>query len=568
MNYLYTLLKESIFYFKKNTFILFFLFLISSLLDLFAIVSIFPLIHTIFDNSIDSNNAFISTYTNLITGYGIPINFMTTTLIVIIVFSTVKLVDYFAEFKSNVISQNIKIKIQKDALNKFNETSIFYFINQPAGTITNFYNREIPFVCESYRLILLTATRLIILIFIGLLMLYNDFYLALITLFSIMIFIILMKKFYNKIEKVSTEIVKKYQELANVVNYYINNIVTIKNSKMNKIKVAEIEKNNHEAIRLQIKNYNYRLLLRNFIEPSFLLFAVGVFYLASKMDISLTDSLILNFAIILRFSKQFLTLQNFYLKILNWKKNVLSKNLQFRLLQNHTAQDYINKITVDKISNITADNLTIQFAEKTIIQDLNISLNAPFFIKINGGNGTGKSSLAKAISGYFPVENNQILINKTCINIANKENLHEKILYLDKNPYILDGSLMKNILINVEESLEIKNEILNYIKKFNLDKIFNKDNIHRNLLSENGHNLSHGQIQKISIIRALIAKPDIMILDEATSNIDSENEKEIYELLFEEIKLYKGSLISISHNKRFDNIFEEIIDLENNRGVI
>ena len=62
MNYLYTLLKESIFYFRKNTFIILFLFLISSLLDLFAIVSIIPLIHIIFDNSINSDSLIVSLY--------------------------------------------------------------------------------------------------------------------------------------------------------------------------------------------------------------------------------------------------------------------------------------------------------------------------------------------------------------------------------------------------------------------------------------------------------------------------------------------------------------------------
>ena len=567
MTYLYYLLKESLFYFGKQTKLVLFLFVISSLLDVIAIVSIIPFIQTIFFNSIPYDSLLVTKYSTLLNKFGIEINFISTGIIVFFLFIAVRATNYFADKKTNIVCQDIKIKLQEEVLLKFKNSSIFYFLNQPAGLITNLYNKEIPLVAESYRLILISASRLLIFAFIAFFMLYNDFYFMLIILFLTMLFIFIMKKFYKKIELASATVVQKAQELSTKVNFYINNISAIKSSEINTIKLDEIKKNNNETRTAILKNYNYGLLLSNLIEPIFIFFIISIAYLVSRIDSFFSGSLVVSFGILLRFSRHFFTIQNFYIKIINWKKYVNSKNIHFSLLEEHNSKLEINSKKIDRISLIEIKNLTLRLSGRTIIRNLTTNFNVPFFIKINGMNGSGKSSLAKAICGFFPVENNQILINKNCINSLHKENMYKQILYIDKNPFILSGSLIDNILINCEMNKELENRILYFLKIFEL-KIFDKNNLYDNLIKENGNNLSHGQIQKISIIRSLILRPSIIILDEATSNIEEKTENKIYEVLFEEVKLNGGSIISISHNKTHDFIFEKIINLDDYQDLV
>ena len=119
---------------------------------------------------------------------------------------------------------------------------------------------------------------------------------------------------------------------------------------------------------------------------------------------------------------------------------------------------------------------------------------------------------------------------------------------MGQEPLILNENFYKNI--SLQDNYE-KNKIEAIGKIVRLDEFINsKTNKYNEIISENGKNLSGGQKQRISIARALYLDPEILIIDEGTSNIDLLTEKEIYELIYKNFKL-KTKIIITHHLNEF-----------------
>ena len=136
---------------------------------------------------------------------------------------------------------------------------------------------------------------------------------------------------------------------------------------------------------------------------------------------------------------------------------------------------------------------------------------------IIGENGSGKSTLLGLLAGVFYSNSGSI------------ETFSNNFAYIGATPLIFQSSLKDNILYGCDEM--IKDElILDYIKKINLFKDPNEYDLEKIISNKS---LSSGQMQKIAFVRALISKTEILLLDEATANLDDSSKKIIFEMLEE-----------------------------------
>ena len=132
----------------------------------------------------------------------------------------------------------------------------------------------------------------------------------------------------------------------------------------------------------------------------------------------------------------------------------------------------------------------------------------------------------KLLLNLYKAEKGDILINENNIEDINLDRLREKVAYVPQETFLFSGSLYDNLALgrentNLEEIIEAAKmtQAHNFINELPLR--------YQTRLEENGTNLSGGERQRISITRAILKKPDILILDEATSNLDSITEKAI-----------------------------------------
>jgi len=209
------------------------------------------------------------------------------------------------------------------------------------------------------------------------------------------------------------------------------------------------------------------------------------------------------------------------------------------------------KIDLLSINNISTNNLIVnEYQLNKKIKDINFKTGETLIIR--GNSGSGKSTFLLTLIGINKKYEGKIFYNDINIQDFDIKNLYYKISYCSSEPYLISGSIKENLFYGLGE----KNKYINidHIKKVlqicNCDFLLDKENfLDLNVLDE-GKNFSSGQKQKISIVRSLLKNPDLLLLDEAMSNIDLSNEEEIFNNIR---KNYRNLIIIIiSHRKNLE----------------
>ena len=212
------------------------------------------------------------------------------------------------------------------------------------------------------------------------------------------------------------------------------------------------------------------------------------------------------------------------------------QNKENLINNNQTEKKYLFKEKI-KFKNINF------YYDKKILKNINIIIEKNKNILIYGKSGSGKTTICDLISGHLLSESGEILIDGKKINLSNYQNLKKFFGYVSQEALILNEDFYKNI--SLEENCD-QQKVEEISKIARIDEfIKSKPKGYRDIISENGKNLSGGQKQRISIARALYHDPEVIIMDEGTSNLDSVTEQEIYELIFQ--KFNKKTKIIISH---------------------
>ena len=184
------------------------------------------------------------------------------------------------------------------------------------------------------------------------------------------------------------------------------------------------------------------------------------------------------------------------------------------------------KKNIGEINRIDIVNLSFGYGNRAnVLHNVSMSLKKGEKIAIVGESGSGKTTLAKIIAGYYPCDGTSIRINNNDIDEC-MEIYKEKIMYVDQNIFLFSGTIIDNLKMGAQDISE--EEISRVCKICGVDEFVSKlSNGYEQKIYENGADLSGGQRQRIAIARALLCKPSVLILDEATSHLDTITEKTI-----------------------------------------
>ena len=232
-------------------------------------------------------------------------------------------------------------------------------------------------------------------------------------------------------------------------------------------------------------------------------------------------------------------------------------NINLNKFNEHNEEVIFNK-------NITFRNVSFKYPSKKdfILSDINLKFEHGKIIGILGSTGSGKTTFLNLLTGLIEPTSGEILCDNKKINF-NNPNWKKKLSYVTQKTFLIDDSIKNNILFGENENYDENkfNEALkfSYLQKF-IDKL--PDGVNT-LVGESGVRLSGGQVQRISIARALYNSPEILVFDEPTNSLDEETEKNIISEIFE-LK-GKSTIFLVTHNKKLTSNCDETYLVKDNK---
>lgn len=211
------------------------------------------------------------------------------------------------------------------------------------------------------------------------------------------------------------------------------------------------------------------------------------------------------------------------------------------------------------MSSLKIDKLSFSYDKNVVLDNISFEVEKGEYITLMGHNGSGKSTLAKLIMGLLENKNGSIYIDDIEMKESNINELRSKLGIVFQNPdnQFIGATVQDDIAFGLENHL---------VKPEDMDKIINefaeKVNM-KNFLSKEPSSLSGGQKQRVAIAGVLAMKPEILILDEATSMLDPRGKKEIIDLVhLLRINQKDLTIFSITHDPEEAYLSDKVLVLD------
>ncbi|HPJ10816.1 MAG TPA: ATP-binding cassette domain-containing protein [Flavobacterium sp.] len=323
----------------------------------------------------------------------------------------------------------------------------------------------------------------------------------------------------------------------------VEGIQVIKSFKIERFHSNKIYSSINEYLRIQLRN-GYVDLINKFVVAMIIIFSsllIVVFLTKSAIETQIiTLGQIVTF--IALSSKIFSSLKGILDDNMTLQENevILRRYLDFDEEGNTSSSKGIRDFEIEKIEfqGIHYGYLP----HEMILKDINLKIKKGEKIKIEGQNGSGKSTFSKILTTLYHPQSGSILINNRDKKFYDAEKMGEKILLVTNEDILFNDTIYNNIALGKEIELS---KILDLAKDINFyDFIASKEDGLEFVINENGKNLSTGQRKKILLLRALFAQTELIILDEVLSGMDIESRNKVESLINDD---HSKTFIIISH---------------------
>ena len=209
----------------------------------------------------------------------------------------------------------------------------------------------------------------------------------------------------------------------------------------------------------------------------------------------------------------------------------------------------------ENIGDISVKNLSFQYEERKIFEDLCLSIEKGEKVAFVGESGSGKSTLIKILVGLLKCGKGQVCLGGMDLDEICLDELYDRISYLSQDAPVFDGTIKENVAFDKDISDE---QIRNALDKVQLSYLIdNSDNGLNTTIGEKGTRLSGGEKQRLALSRLWFENSDLIILDEATSAMDNLTEENVMREVI--LKLREQTVIAIAHRLNSIMGFDRIV---------
>lgn len=439
------------------------------------------------------------------------------------------LISNITTFLLYIILNRIFIDISKDLrqriLNKIHNLSMGYFDTKLRGEIISYIANDVITITDSSFILVDLFSIPFLLIGYIVMMIKTSLYLSIVIILStplvyllIIIFTKLSRKYYDK----------RQQQLSDISGFceevYAGQEIIKTFNQTDKIK-DRFHQTNYQLYK---SSYLSRIMgIYSFVIQRIIAYIVRVLiiilgaYLYTKNLITIGG-----IQTIIQYEESF---QNNFANLNNSINALQSANSALARLSSFFSEEEMAKESIKTIikeikGNISFQHLSFGYqTDKLVIDDFNLEVQAGQRVAIVGATGSGKSTLMKLLLRFYEITQGSIQIDGIDIKDINKDNLRDLISVVSQEPWLFKASVKENIaygnLMASDQEIEeaaIQSQALHFIKS--LENEFNYQ------INEDSTAISHGQRQLLTIARAFVKNSKILILDEATSSLDSRTE--------------------------------------------
>ena len=502
---------------------------------------------------------------NIIKGVRTGMLLMAVLYIVVLILNVV--MKYFFIYITAELGQNVIKDLRVKVFNHIIHLRLKYFDKTPVGTATTRTINDIEAINNVFAQGVITIIAdIITLIAVVAIMFYTSWRLTLIV-FLTMPFMIIASYIFKEKVKVSYQRVRN--QIANMNSFLQERITGMKI-----VQIFNAEKKEADAFKKINRSYTAANLDSVFYYAVFFPVVELVSAVALALMIWLGAKGYLQdkvtFGALVAFP-MYLNLMFRPIRFMADKFNTLQMGLVaaervFRILDNKDFVHDDGDIDVQKLEG-KVEFKDVSFAyndDHYVLRDINFTINPGETLALVGSTGSGKSTIINILNRFYEIQKGHILIDGTDITRFKLKSLRDRIAIVLQDVFLFDGTVMDNITM-LDKTISAQ-QVYEAAEKIGAHAFIERlPGGYEYKVTERGSNLSVGQRQLISFVRALVFDPDILILDEATSSIDTETESVIQYAI--EKLIDKRTSIVIAHRLSTVRHAGNIIVLDQGRIV-
>jgi ATP-binding cassette subfamily B protein len=435
----------------------------------------------------------------------------------------------FQDYYVNVITQKVGAQIYSDGLRHSLELPYSVFEDQRSGETLGVLQKvrtDVEKLVAAFVNILFTS--LVGVIFVTVYAINVHWVIALVYFLTIPLLGTLSSVLSKRIKVIQKVIVAETTVLAGSTTESLRNIELVKSLGLAQQEITRLNSTTEKILKLELKKVRYIRSL-SFVQGTFVNLLRNTILLLMLYQVYNNNITVGEFFSLFIYSFFiFGPLQELGNIINIYRETEVSLNNFQKILDTPKDVKPARPVDLETIQTLAFENVTFQHqtSKHNALTDISFAAKQGETIAFVGPSGSGKTTLVKLLVGLYPPQQGNVLYNGTSCAEIDLDKLREEIGFVTQDTQLFSGTIRENLLFVAPNATDA--ECMEVLKKAACDNLLERaDKGLDSVIGEGGVKVSGGEKQRLSIARALLRKPTLMVFDEATSALDSITEEEI-----------------------------------------
>ncbi len=439
-----------------------------------------------------------------------------------------------------------------------------YFNSNSIGEISSVTTNTMEALGDiAARVVMLTTQGILETSMIVLIVFFCDYRIGIVSAIGVIIFFLVNSKMQKAGKAISNEKVKCDIELVSSIMEYLQGIAEVKSYNLLGSEAKRLDDANDACAKANTK-MEFTFIPYHFIQTVITkITGVVIVILSAFFYINGSMSTVYAIGMTIAAFMLYASLENAgnYSSLLHTVSVCVDKANEILELE---TMDIDGKDIKPKSHNIELKNISFSYNKRKIIDNVSLSIRENTTTAIVGPSGGGKTTLCNLIARFWDVDEGEVTLGGINVKDYSMDSLMSNFAFVFQSVYLFEDTIENNIKFGNQSASH--QEVVEAAKKACCDEFISKlPNGYDTVIGEGGANLSGGEKQRISIARAIMKNAPVIILDEATANIDPENEKELVEAVNALTK--EKTIIMIAHRLKTVRHADQIVVVDKGKIV-